>query len=134
MVLIFYNTKAAFLKKSLIAEIVLIPLVLALFYFIPDKKFAASIAGSLFVLLGFYVLSCSRHSGVLTPTFLIALVHTFLISVPMLAVRSYYHELPMAEITIWGIPGPLFHKLATAVYLLMIVTNGIEYYLRRKKI
>ena len=77
--------------KIFLVELVLVPVVITLFVTLSDqKKIAALIAGSLFVALGVFIISFlySDKKRFKRITFWAALVHLFVISLPMLAMRA----------------------------------------------
>ncbi len=114
----------------LLAEFGAAILAVILFRLIPDRFMAGLIAGSAFVFLGFAIVlagladSQLRHSW----SFRIAFLHLFVVSIPILFVRLLNSDMVFSELSIWGIPGPVFHKISEGVFLALVVGTIIDAY------
>jgi hypothetical protein len=123
------------LIKCLVFELVTIVLVTLTFILISNHLLAGRIAGSFFLLTGIFV--CFRGLSSLkfrrTKTFPFGVIHLFL-SLSMIITRIFHSEGSFANITILGIPGPIYHKLSTLVYICLILSTSIDIYkLKQKK-
>lgn len=119
-------------KKDLIIFLVLELFAIAwaglAFAVIESRLVAGMAAGSYFVFVGVYLLfkiwRWPNRWKVLT--IYPALVHTFVISLPMMIVRLSSWALAFEDVRIWGLPGPVFHKLSTVVFTVLIVATLVD--------
>jgi hypothetical protein len=121
--------------KYLLAEILTIVFVTLTFIFISPPLVAGRIAGMFFIAVGMYI--CSR--GVSTPlfrrtyTFALACVH-LLLSLVMILTRFAHPDGSFANVHILGMPGPIYHKVATTVYVLLIAATCLDFFIARNKL
>jgi hypothetical protein len=53
-------------------------------------------------------------------------VHVFVVSIPMMAVRFAQTQSAFEDILIWGMPGPVFHRLSTTVFMTLIACTVVD--------
>jgi hypothetical protein len=116
--------------KYLIAEIVTIMMVTLSFIFISPPLVAGRIAGTFFIVLGLYI---CFHGIRRTYTFAVACLHLML-SLAMIITRFVQPDGSFSNINVLGIPGPIYHKVATIVYILLIIATCFDYFLTRNKL
>lgn len=111
-----------------LAQVATIFVVTALFALIPDKQFAATIAGILFVgmpavLLALEVQRRSElHRGI---WFFSVLQFWLLFAIPILGLRIFNWNVPFAELSVFGIPGPTMHQWSSKSYFVMMIATLI---------
>jgi len=96
------------------------------FAWIPSRLMAGMFAGGYFVALGVGMLAwISRRWSNPWRSILIypLLVHLFGVSLPLMVTRLVNSDSPFENLTIWGIPGPEFHRVSTVVFTLLIVST-----------
>ena len=54
------------------------------------------------------------------------LVHVFVISIPMVATRLWFAGYEFSDVKILGLEGPVFHRLSTTVFSLLIVGTILD--------
>ncbi len=98
------------------------------FSLIESRLVAGAVAGSYFVTSGLYmVLRTSRYAGKWRLLYWYPLlVHVFVISIPMVVTRLLNSERVFEEVKILGLEGPVFHKLSTTVFSILIVSTLID--------
>lgn len=118
-----------FLIKCIAFELITIVLVGLTFHFISNPLIAGRVAGMLFISLGLYI--CSRGIGNRefrrSYSFMISCVHLTL-SLAMVITRLIYSEGSFASVRVLGIPGIYYHKIASAIYLLLIFATCFDFY------
>lgn len=114
--------------KFLIAELFVIATAIASFRFISERILAGAIAGTFFSALGFWIVFTGlRNNSVRrSATFWCGCVHLFGVALPMMITRLLNHRLEFRDVAIWGLPGPAFHQLSTAIYFLLLLTTAID--------
>ena len=90
----------------------------AVFSLFESRLLAGAFAGSYFVILGAVIVyRASRWPEKWTsPTFYLALIHLFVISLPMVITRFLNADLPFESVHVLGLEGPVFHKLSTSIF------------------
>lgn len=98
------------------------------FSLIESRLIAGAVAGSYFVTFGLYmVLRTARYSGKWRLFYWYPLViHVFVISIPMVITRFMNSDRAFEEVKIWGLEGPVFHRLSTFVFSLLIIGTLID--------
>jgi hypothetical protein len=98
------------------------------FSMIESRLVAGAVAGSYFVFSGLYmVLRTSRYAGKWHLIYWYPLlVHVFVISIPMVVTRFLNAGRPFEEVHILGLEGPVFHRLSTSVFSLLILGTLID--------
>lgn len=109
-------------------EILAVIWALLLFRTIGDPRLAGVIAGVDFLFVGFFIIwRCWKWSKKWTSgTFWLALVHVWLVSLPILGARLYNWEKPMKEIEILGVGADHFHRTSEVIYLLLILATLVD--------
>jgi hypothetical protein len=98
------------------------------FSLVPAKLLAGALAGSYFLGFGFYMLiKMHTWEGKNTsPTWYLLFVHIFAISIPMLISRFAQAALGFDDVKILGIPGPIFHKISSGVFVALVAATVID--------
>lgn len=93
-----------------------------------SRLLAGLMAGSYFVGFGLFVLwRIWRWPDRLRAlTFYSLVVHLFVISIPMMAVRFAQSQSAFEDVLIWGLPGPVFHRMSTTVFSALIACTVID--------
>jgi hypothetical protein len=126
------------LKTFLIIQLIAIAIAGLSFKLIDSRLLAGAVAGFYFVTSGlFMVLRAWRWgdkwaSAMWYPL----LIHVFVISIPMVIARFLQARLGFEEVRIWGLPGPVFHRLSSSVFMLLLlatVFDWIRVYRRTRK-
>lgn len=112
----------------LILQIVAIAWAGLVFRIFDSRLIAGFMAGLYFVGSGVYMLwRVGRWSDrVYSVTFYPLAVHVLLISVPMMVVRLAQTQSAFEDILIWGMPGPVFHRISTTVFMILIIATVID--------
>ncbi len=98
------------------------------FVVLPWKLMAGALAGAYFLFSGIFMLNKAVRwpdkwrSCMWYP----ALAQVFLISLPMLFVRYTHLNVDFSELSIMGLPGPVFHMLSSAVYMTLIASTLVD--------
>lgn len=111
----------------LIVEILVIFAVGGIFQLIANRLYAGMVAGSIFVSLGVWIVLGGVRSSKKGWSLFVGLVHLFLIAIPMLSIRLLNASAEFQDVKIWGLPGPVFHKLSTWVYMVLIVATLADF-------
>jgi hypothetical protein len=121
-------------KRILILELFAIAWAGASFTLISEKLWAGISAGTVFIALGILILTEGVRWKPLRyrPTFLMGLIHLFFISLPMLFARLWNYSMGFEQIEIWGLAGPVFHRLSTGVYFLLILATLFDWFRLRE--
>jgi hypothetical protein len=117
-------------RGFLIAEILVIFAVSVIFKLVPDKLVAGAVAGTIFVLIGIWIVTSGfRNSFVRkSPTFVLGCVHLFVVALPMMITRLMNYAAKFEDVRILGMPGPMFHHLSTVVYFLMMIATAFDWW------
>jgi hypothetical protein len=118
----------------LVAEIVVIAAVVAIFRLIPSKSVAATVAGSLFVILGLTLFLGTLRTGKPLKQFLFWASGFFLfaVAIPMLFVRVWNWGVDFASLSVWGMSAPTFHQQSNTVYILMVIATVVDRFRLRR--
>lgn len=121
------------LTKFLLLEILTIFIVGSLFAILTSHFMAGMIAGTLFCALGIYLCrSCLEKKNIKFKfTFWAAFLH-LLISVTMLSTRIINSNMDFKDVSYLGLPGPIFHHIATGIYGVLIVATLVDFFISRK--
>lgn len=121
-------------RTFFILEIVVILLVITTFKLVPTRIMAGAIAGSFFVVLGAWIFfSGLRDRQVLkSASFVMGTIHLFVVALPMMITRFLNASSAFTDIQILGLPGPLFHRLSTAVYFALMMATIFDWIRARK--
>lgn len=128
------------LKMFLILQFLGMAVAGAVFSYFTSKIVAGAIAGTFFVSSGLFMFKRiwrwpgKWRSIALYPLFL----HVFAISIPMVSVRFSQMQSSFEDIKIWGLEGPIFHKLSSTIYTILIVATVLDlartYLVERKRL
>lgn len=112
----------------LVLELVAIVWAGLVFRIFDSRLLAGAMAGSYFSGFGLYMLyrlirapNTKKYLS-LYPL----LIHVFVISLPMMAFRFYQYQSNFEEVRIWGLEGPVFHRLSTTVFSILIVLTIVD--------
>lgn len=118
----------------LILELIAIAWAGAVFALFTSRLLAGALAGSYFLGFGLFLLLKLWRSG--EPwkwlTFYPALIHVFVITLPMLITRWWYADQPFEQVHILGLEGPVFHKLSTYVFTGLLAATVIDLFRAKK--
>jgi hypothetical protein len=114
----------------LVLEIAVMIAVVFVFRTIENRFHAGLVAGSLFILLGMAIVGRGWNSPEFrrVPTFAVGCLHLFGVALPMIIIRVLNADSDFREIPVWGLPGPVFHKLSEGVYLLLLLVTAFDAY------
>jgi len=106
----------------LVAEILTSVLVVYLFRMIEDRYTAALVAGTLFILLGILIVQLGVRKPEFRSSLLFAAgcIHLFLVAIPMVIVRALNPDSVFSSLSVFGVPGPLFHQISNFVYAALV--------------
>ena len=104
-----------------------------LFRLVEPKVVAALWAGALFVALGATIVLIGTRSREFrrTWTFRAGVLHLFATAIPLFITRLFTYGTEFRAVTIFGISGPVFHRLSEGVYLLLIAGTGFDLWSHR---
>lgn len=121
------------LKRSdlflfLVLELVAIVIAGASFSLIESRLAAGFVAGSYFLGFGLYVLSRLYRSGQMWKMIMTypLLVHVFAISLPLMITRLLTMQDAFESVFVLGLPGPVFHRLSTTIFSILILGTLID--------
>lgn len=109
------------LNLFIVLQILTVPLVVLIFRTIEPRPLAASLAGLWFCGLSSFLVirSFRRSSGHLRALFAVSAFFALGIAYPMLVVRAWNWAVPFDQVWIWGVPGPVVHRLSNGIFLLL---------------
>ncbi|MGE9746695.1 hypothetical protein [Bdellovibrio bacteriovorus] len=109
----------------LIAELIVILAVMALFRGIPDRQIAATLAGVLFVALPVIMMVLEYRRAELSQFVWFVVVMQFwtLFALPILGIRLMNWGVPFEQLSFIGIPGPVLHQWSSKSYMLMMAAT-----------
>lgn len=113
----------------------IIAVVVAIFSFqmFPIKT-AGIIAGSCFVAVAIYsVIWSYRKRGFLSISMYIWVLFLLFFAIPMFAVRFYYGDLPISEISIGSVSFTSIHKASERVYTFAFLASVIDYWRAKRR-
>ena len=106
-----------------------------LFSFLPSKLLAGALAGGYFVFSGIYMLAKANlwtHKWK-SFTWYLLFVHVFVISLPMVITRFAHMTMDFGDVTILGMPGPVFHGVSSGVFFALMLATVTDW-LRAKRL
>ena len=112
-----------------VLQVVTVPAVIALFKFIPEKRYAAVVAGVLFIALGAYILFQLWKSQLRwrSLTWWLCWIHVCFSSIPLVIVRLYYFEKDFTQIAVFSVPGHVFHYYSQILYVAVLVATLVDW-------
>jgi hypothetical protein len=118
-----------FILKCLIAELLIIVAVGLVFHFISDRITAGRIAGTIFMALGATIVFKGIKDLEIRKSyfFKVGCVH-FFIAVTLFITRLLQSTGAFADVTVLGMSGPVYHKLSTNVYTVLILATVYDLY------
>ncbi len=119
----------------LLVELFVIGLVPLIFHFVENRLYAGVIAGTVFIALGFYVISPGLRSvaGRRALSFWAGLLHLGVSAFPLFISRLMQADTKFEDVRIMGMTGPNFHRFSTAVYTMMLVATIIDVCLAHRR-
>lgn len=110
----------------LIAEVIVILAVVALFRGIADRQVAATLAGVLFVTLPVVMMVLEYRRAELSQMLWFVVVMQFwtLFALPILGMRLLNWGIPFEQLSFLGIPGPVLHQWSSKSYIAMMVATA----------
>lgn len=117
-------------------EIVVVVAVVLIFRTVDSKQVAATVTGSLFVLLGISLLVGTFRSGqpFHQALFWVSALFLFAVAIPMMWVRLSNWGVDFSELRVWGVSAPVFHQQANTAYILMVVATVVDRFRLRHRI
>ena len=106
-----------------------------LFSTFESRLVAGALAGGFFVISGlFMILRAYTWTGKWRSLCWYALlVHVFGISIPMVTMRFLQSGLGFESVRIWGIEGPVFHRLSGMVFVILVTATLTDWWRTHKK-
>ena len=105
-------------------ELVVIGLVVGAFKLIPERLVAGAVAGTIFVLLGLFIVRSGwKDRTKRTASFWMGCVHLFGSSLPLMITRLLNSSGSFEQVDVLGLPGPVFHRVSTTIYLVMMAAT-----------
>lgn len=112
----------------LILEVAVTLSVIIIFKTIDNRNFAGLFAGSLFTGLGAYILLELLRTK--TPfrffSFYAVSIHLFLGALPLIFTRIFNWGTAHADLMIFGMEAPLFHKIAEKIFMILMLCTLID--------
>lgn len=93
-----------------------------------SRLVAGAMAGGFFVLSASFMAYRAYHwpDKWISPTWYAVLTHLFGISLPMVITRFLNAGVPFEQVRIWGLEGPVFHKLSTTVFSILMLATLVD--------
>ena len=112
-----------------LVEAIVVGLVIAIFRLIENRIVAGGVAGTVFVLLGLLIVILVWKKGGRWKALSLYAggVHLFGVALPLLITRMMNTSMPFDAMFVWGLPGPVFHKMSNYVYLVMMATTVVDW-------
>lgn len=109
----------------LIAEVLVIIAVMAIFKLITDRQIAATLAGFLFVgLPAALMIAEYRRAGWSQKIWYLGVLQFWLIfALPILGIRLLGWGVPFEQLSFLGVPGPVLHQWSSKSYTLMMIAT-----------
>lgn len=116
--------------KCLVMEITVVVLVTITFRAIENRLVAGAIAGGMFIALGVFIVgfAVKWRAFLRTATFWLGCMHLFLVALPMVVIRLLNAEGQFSQDRIWGLSGPLFHRVSTGLYLTLMISTAFDWW------
>ncbi len=110
-------------------EIFAIVLAVAAFSMLDNKILAGGLAGGYFLLSGIFMLARANQwpRKWMSLTWYVLLVNVFVITLPMLVSRFLHTDLAFEDVRILGVPAPVFHKISSVVFSVLMVSTVIDW-------
>ena len=119
----------------LIAELFVVVLVPLIFHYIENRLYAGMVAGTVFIVLGLYVIApglrAARDRACFS--FWAGLLHLGISALPLFITRMINASSKFEEVQVLGLPGPVFHQFSTAVYTVLLVATALDLVIAYRK-
>ena len=114
--------------KYLLLQILMLPTIIAIFKYIPDRKIAALFAGSLFIAicLGTFRNEYMRVRFHAKFFWWSGLQFFILFALPIVLLRLFYWEQPFGQIAVGPIRASALHELSNKSYIIWMIGTLIE--------
>jgi hypothetical protein len=111
-------------RVYLLIHVLLIFAVTLCFRLIADRKLAALVAGSLFLITPTYVAVREARLGKpwLRPSFWGALIFLLVSALPIFCLRIFNWQESFENLSLFGFSGPQLHQMSNSIFLLMLMT------------
>jgi hypothetical protein len=98
------------------------------FSVLQSRLLAGALAGGYFVLSGLFMVGVALKWPKKWRSFLWypLLIHVFVISIPMVGSRFWQWSQGFDQVQIFGLPGPIFHRLSTIVFGSLLLGTVID--------
>lgn len=112
----------------LFLELIVVFAVMAIFRWIESRFAAGMVAGGIFIALGLSIFVY----GLKTPpfrrsaTFLVGSFYLFFSAFPLLVSRGLNADMEFRDLYVWGMAGPVFHRVSTAIYMVLLVATFVD--------
>lgn len=123
-------------QLPLILVAIMVPFI---FRLVPDRRIAATMAGSLFVFVPLILMLWRWKRAEPETAFskrlwwLSVLQFWVLFALPILGMRLLFWEMPFDDIRFFGVPGPLWHSWSTRSYLVMLAGTLVANLFNQRK-
>ena len=100
----------------------------ASFALISSRLVAGLVAGAYFISSSAWMLGRIWRTPTRWRTWTLypLLIHLFVVSLPMVITRLVHADAEFGDVRIWGLPGPVFHKLSTNVFGVLIAATVVD--------
>lgn len=107
----------------LLSELLVVAAVVTTFSIVEQKVVGGLVGGTLFVAQGFWILIAGIRTKSIRRsfTFYLVIVHLGLCALPLMLTRLWNLRVSFDLIEVFGLPGPVFHRISTTVYLCLIL-------------
>lgn len=107
-------------------QVVIIALVMVIFKFIVDRQVAATVAGSLFVVLPVVLMGFEYKRAQLKHFYWFLSVMQFwtLFALPIMGIRLLNWGVPFDQLSFLGIAGPFLHHWSSKSYMVMMAVTA----------
>jgi hypothetical protein len=112
----------------LAVEVLIVALVPVIFTQIQSRLIAGLVGGTVFVALGVFIVIVGAQVPAFrrTPTFWAGCVHLFASGLPLMITRLMNMSVGFDDVLVLGMPGPLFHKFSTAVFVVLVIATVFD--------
>lgn len=112
----------------LAAELLIVAVVPIIFMKIHDRFSAGMVAGTIFIAVGvsIVVLGIKDIAFRKSLSFFAGLLHLFVSALPLFITRVINYSKGFDDVQVLGLPGPVFHRLSTTIFSILILTTVID--------
>lgn len=121
--------------KFLVLELVVIAAVITIFKLIETRVYAGATAGTVFVALGLFILITGLRNRDFRRsfTFYAGGLHLFVSALPLMITRLINFQRPFDDVHVLGLPGPVFHRVSTSIYMILLIATVLDLILSLRK-